>query len=386
MSCTLVILLISAIQCQQNPTISFITKERITSIGDTLDISCSVQYAKNYPVIWAKFDPDNPRNTLFISKGASLSIPDNRYSVRHDDASSTYTLQITKIQEVDAGIYQCMVVISTSSRVTANVNVYVRMQPKIEDNSTRSVITTAGESIQLECYASGYPAPTVAWRRSNNELMPTGGSIYKGTVLIMHNVTKQDRGEYYCFADNGVGSGAKRRVEVEVEFAPEVEVKISQYRQALRYHVDLFCTVQSYPSSTIRWFKDGVEIQDSRNYQISIFQASKEYIDSTLRVMRIERKHYGIYTCKATNKLGSGQKLIELIESVDPVCPPACDGYEPRFGADNDKGDDDYYGVASGRNQTRNDSRSIAELPLLPTLLAILFAIINLNHLLMMNP
>ena len=120
MSCTLVILLISAIQCQQNPTISFITKERITSIGDTLDISCSVQYAKNYPVIWAKFDPDNPRNTLFISKGASLSIPDNRYSVRHDDASSTYTLQITKIQEVDAGIYQCMVVISTSSRVTAS--------------------------------------------------------------------------------------------------------------------------------------------------------------------------------------------------------------------------------------------------------------------------
>ncbi|KAJ6215664.1 hypothetical protein RDWZM_010164 [Blomia tropicalis] len=326
MSCTLVILLISAIQCQQNPTISFITKERITSIGDTLDISCSVQYAKNYPVIWAKFDPDNPRNTLFISKGASLSIPDNRYSVRHDDASSTYTLQITKIQEVDAGIYQCMVVI------------------------------------------------------------PQVHALLPGTVLIMHNVTKQDRGEYYCFADNGVGSGAKRRVEVEVEFAPEVEVKISQYRQALRYHVDLFCTVQSYPSSTIRWFKDGVEIQDSRNYQISIFQASKEYIDSTLRVMRIERKHYGIYTCKATNKLGSGQKLIELIESVDPVCPPACDGYEPRFGADNDKGDDDYYGVASGRNQTRNDSRSIAELPLLPTLLAILFAIINLNHLLMMNP
>lgn len=105
---------------QQNPTISFITKERVSSIGDTLDLSCSVQYAKNYPVIWAKIDQNNPTKILFISKGASLSVPDHRYSIRHDDASSTYTLQISKIQEIDAGIYQCQVVISPSSRVTAS--------------------------------------------------------------------------------------------------------------------------------------------------------------------------------------------------------------------------------------------------------------------------
>lgn len=112
--------LLGVVSCQQNPTISFITKERVTSIGDTLDISCSVQYAKNYPVIWAKIDQHNPQNIMFISKGASLSIPDNRYSIRHDDASSTYTLQISKIQEIDAGIYQCQVVISSASRVTAS--------------------------------------------------------------------------------------------------------------------------------------------------------------------------------------------------------------------------------------------------------------------------
>lgn len=114
------VVFIALVSGQQNPTISFITKERVTSIGDTLDISCSVQYAKNYPVIWAKIDPQNPSHQLFISKAASLSIPDNRYSIRHDDASSTYTLQISKIQEIDAGIYQCQVVITPVSRVTAS--------------------------------------------------------------------------------------------------------------------------------------------------------------------------------------------------------------------------------------------------------------------------
>lgn len=116
----MMIIIIVMANGQQNPTISFITKERVTSIGDTLDLSCSVQYAKNYPVIWAKIDQFNPSKILFISKGASLSVPDHRYSIRHDDASSTYTLQISKIQEIDAGIYQCQVVISPSSRVTAS--------------------------------------------------------------------------------------------------------------------------------------------------------------------------------------------------------------------------------------------------------------------------
>ena len=114
-------LFVVLIQCQQNPTISFITKERIVNIGDTIDLSCSVQYARDYPVIWAKINRENPVNNLFISKGSSLSIPDNRYSIRHDDASSTYTLQISKIQEIDSGHYQCQVVIGTSSRVTAGM-------------------------------------------------------------------------------------------------------------------------------------------------------------------------------------------------------------------------------------------------------------------------
>jgi hypothetical protein len=114
-------------ECQQNPTISFITKERIVNIGDTIDLSCSVQYARDYPVIWAKINRENPVNHLFISKGSSLSIPDNRYSIRHDDASSTYTLQISKIQEIDSGHYQCQVVIGTSSRVTAGINQYFKL-------------------------------------------------------------------------------------------------------------------------------------------------------------------------------------------------------------------------------------------------------------------
>ena len=49
---------------------------------------------------------------------------------------------------------------------------------------------------------------------------------YRGNVLKIHSVKKEDRGTYYCVADNGIGKPAQRNVAVEVEFPPTVEVKI----------------------------------------------------------------------------------------------------------------------------------------------------------------
>lgn len=320
----LMLLLQDLVSGQQNPSISYISQERIVNIGDTIDLHCSVQYASGYAVIWAKIDRENPNNNLFISRGSSLSIPDNRYSIRHDEASSTYTLQLSKIQEIDSGTYQCQVVIGPSSRVTADVKVRVNIPPIISDNSTRSVITSAGATIQLQCYAGGHPQPHISWRRENNDLLPTGGAVYRGNVLTIHNISKDDRGTYYCIADNGVGRGARRNVGVEVEFSPVVSAGRELYMQAIQYDADLQCHIEAFPSPSILWLKDGYQINDNQHYQISVFSTAHEFTDSILRVKRIEKRQFGRYVCRAINKLGSDQKEIELLETTNPVCPPAC--------------------------------------------------------------
>ena len=46
---------------------------------------------------------------------------------------------------------------------------------------------------------------------------------YRGNILKIHSVKKEDRGTYYCVADNGVGKSARRNVAVEVEFPPDVQ-------------------------------------------------------------------------------------------------------------------------------------------------------------------
>lgn len=42
--------------------------------------------------------------------------------------------------------------------------------------------------------------------------------------MKIDKVKKEDRGTYYCVAENSVGKGARRNVALEVEFAPVISV------------------------------------------------------------------------------------------------------------------------------------------------------------------
>lgn len=174
------ILILLPVVClaQRTPSISHITQEQIKDIGGTVELECSVQYAKEYTVLWTKTMHDRGTDTVFLSTGSSLVIKDSRFALRYDPASSTYTLQIKDIQETDAGFYSCQVVLSVTNKISADVELSVRRPPVIADNSTQSLVVSEGKSVQMECYAGGYPHPTITWRRENNAILPTGKINY----------------------------------------------------------------------------------------------------------------------------------------------------------------------------------------------------------------
>merc|ERR1712165_467505 len=180
-------------------------------------MDCSVIYASNYPVLWMKL-PSNCnkksrqggleayRNRTYIaetctpiplSSGPTLIIRDNRFSMRYDTASSTYTLQIKDVQRPDEGTYQCQIIVAINNKVTKSVDLTVAQPPVITDNSTRSVVVEVGNPVELICHALGSPPPSVSWRRQNHQILPTGGVQYRGNKLKIHSVKKEDRGTYY---------------------------------------------------------------------------------------------------------------------------------------------------------------------------------------------
>lgn len=95
--------------------------------------------------------------------------------------------------------------------------------------------------------------------------------------------------------------------------APVVTVPKNRYRQALDYDMDLYCQVEAYPEPSILWLKDQHQIFDNqREHFITTYSSESGFLETKLRVAEIETDDYGVYTCKAINKLGHDQKYITL--------------------------------------------------------------------------
>ncbi|XP_025203435.1 lachesin-like isoform X2 [Melanaphis sacchari] len=309
---------------QRTPIIAHITQKSITDIGETVNLTCTVFYATEFSILWVKVDKERSIEPVIFSNRNSLIIKDSRLSLSQDKDIDSYTLQINDIQETDAGFYRCEVILGISNKITADTELIVRRRPFISDNSTRSLVVKVGQPVKLECYASGYPSPLISWKRANNAILANGVSIYRGNILEISAITKEDRGTYYCVAENGVGKGARRNIAIEVEFSPVITVPKPRLGQALQYDMDLECHVEAYPPPAVIWLNNGVQLSNNQHYRISHFATTDETSDTTIRIITIENRQYGDYICKASNILGTAEVTVTLYETIIPVCPPAC--------------------------------------------------------------
>jgi len=69
--------------------------------------------------------------------------------------------------------------IGLNNKISAVTELLVRRPPFIYDNSSRSIVVVEGRSVQLACFAGGYPTPRVLWRRPNNAILSIGVSMYR---------------------------------------------------------------------------------------------------------------------------------------------------------------------------------------------------------------
>ena len=94
--------------------------------------------------------------------------------------------------------------VNTSSNSTKNILCYILFSPsdstKITVSSANPVVVE-GESVSLDCNATGNPAPNVTWTKDGNNSV-----LYQGERYTIDNITRQQAGRYICTAENGIGS------------------------------------------------------------------------------------------------------------------------------------------------------------------------------------
>ena len=84
----------------------------------------------------------------------------------------------------------------------------------------------------------------------------------------------------------------------------------------LEEEVNLTCEVSGYPSPNITWQKNGVELPEQDDGQITLLSISRGSITiSTLQICSVQKRDSGNYTCAATNSFPGQQTGVQSITS-----------------------------------------------------------------------
>eukprot|EP00069_Balaena_mysticetus_P008295 bmy_05909T0 len=152
--------------------------------------------------------------------------------------------------------------------------------------------------------------------------------ISKGSTgrLRIHHAKLTQAGAYQCIVDNGVAPPARGLVRLVVRFAPHVEhpsplTKVAAAGDSTS-SATLHCRARGVPNIVFTWTKNGVplDLQDPRYTEHTYHQSGVH--SSLLTIANVSAaQDYALFTCTATNPLGSDHTDIQLV-SISRPDPP----------------------------------------------------------------
>ncbi|XP_050617392.1 muscle, skeletal receptor tyrosine-protein kinase isoform X4 [Macaca thibetana thibetana] len=259
-------------------------------VEEVATFMCAVESYPQPEISWT-------RNKILIK------LFDTRYSIRENGQ----LLTILSVEDSDDGIYCCTANNGVGGAVESCGALQVKMKPKI----TRPPINVKiieGLKAVLPCTTMGNPKPSVSWIKGDSPLRENSRTaVLESGSLRIHNIQKEDAGQYRCVAKNSLGTAYSKvvKLEVEEESEPEQDTKVfARILRAPESHnvtfgsfVTLHCTATGIPVPTITWIENGNAVSSG-----SIQESVKDrVIDSRLQLFITKP---GLYTCIATNKHG----------------------------------------------------------------------------------
>ncbi|XP_047426142.1 netrin receptor DCC [Mugil cephalus] len=281
-----------------------VSTESVSSyVGDTALLRCEVS-GDPMPVIrWQKNKED-----LLLSLNS-----DSRLVVLPSGS-----LQVSQVQPTDSATYRCLAENPGSTRTGADAELRVLPEPEKMRNlqflqHSSKVTALLGTDALLECSASGYPTPSIQWRKGEEGIHSWNKkySLLGGSNLIIRTVTDDDSGSYSCTATNknyNITAHAELSVLVPPQFL-NYPTNTYAYEST---DIELECAVTGNPQPTVHWMKNGEEVIPSDYFQI---------VDgSNLQILGVVKSDEGFYQCVAENSAGSSQAMAQLLLR-EPVPP-----------------------------------------------------------------
>nr|XP_057913919.1 netrin receptor DCC isoform X1 [Doryrhamphus excisus] len=265
-------------------------------LGDTALLRCEVSGEPTPVIRWQKNRDDLP---LTFDPSSRLAV------------LPSGSLQVSRVQPPDSATYRCLADNPGSTRTGADAELRVLPEPGLNRNLQflqRPLRVTAvlGTDAVLECSISGYPTPSIQWRRGDEVILTRNKkySLLAGSNLIIRSVTDDDSGSYSCTAANK-NHNISASAELSVLGPPQFLNYPTNTYAYESTDIELECAVTGNPAPTIRWMKNGEEVIPSDYFQI---------VDgSNLQILGLVKSDEGFYQCVAENIAGSSQAMAQLL-------------------------------------------------------------------------
>ncbi|XP_015273496.1 PREDICTED: leucine-rich repeats and immunoglobulin-like domains protein 1 [Gekko japonicus] len=113
---------------------------------------------------------------------------------------------ITDVKIEDMGVYSCTAQ-NSAGLVSANATLTVLETPSLV-HPLEDRIVSVGETVVLQCKATGSPPPRITWLKGDQPLIVTERHHFTpgDQLLIVRNVVMEDNGKYTCEISNTVGT------------------------------------------------------------------------------------------------------------------------------------------------------------------------------------
>ncbi|XP_070584619.1 obscurin-like protein 1 isoform X2 [Erythrolamprus reginae] len=217
-------------------------------------------------------------------------------------------LLINSACPLDSGTYTCCTADETVDFTVTVEEVPVRV---VQSTADASHVYQTSEQVVLSCELS-CPDVAVCWYKDGKEVVENNGFLleHEGFYhrLVIPAAQKHDTGQYMCDAAGNSIFFNVTITEPLVQILEPAERSLEKQVQEFD-RLDLSCIV-SVPDAQVRWFKDGLEVDETHNLLLHAEGAERR-----LEILRTSAEDAGEYICETKDESVS----FDVMVSEPPV-------------------------------------------------------------------
>uniref|UniRef100_UPI0037E8BE2E muscle, skeletal receptor tyrosine-protein kinase n=1 Tax=Semicossyphus pulcher TaxID=241346 RepID=UPI0037E8BE2E len=231
------------------------------------------------------------------------------YDPRYINREQGQMLIIPRVRESDNGEYCCIASNGIGEPAKSCGALQLKMKPQIKRHPTNVTLLVESKAV-LPCVTLGNPKPDVTWLK-DDELIKISDrvTILDYGALKIHNIQKEDAGQYRCVARNSFGLAFSKPVTIEVQAPARILRVPKEKRVAYGSQISLECNATGNPIPTIIWLENGNTISGA-----SVEETLTGEI--ILSILKVTVNKPALYTCLASNRHSAGANTVKATARV----------------------------------------------------------------------